>query len=198
VRVLVACEFSGVVRDAFAAKGHDAWSCDLLPCERGGNHIQGDCLEVLNHGWDLMVAHPPCTYLCAGGVNWINRKPEWRPNRDKAVVFVKALLDAPIPRIALENPIGHLSTAIRKPDQIFRVWQFGEPFKKDVCLWLKNLPRLSITHAEVEDLFLKPAPEKRKTLDFWSSDRYTAVGASKKSVTFQSVAFAMAEQWGSL
>ena len=193
----MACEFSGIVRDAFIAKGHEAVSCDLLPSERPGPHIQGDVLEHLNDGWDLMIAHPPCTYLCAGGVNWINRKPEWRPNREKAVKFVRTLLGAPVKRIALENPIGHLSTAICRPDQIFRVWQFGLPYKKDVCLWLKNLPKLIPTHAKQPDLFYKANNGNLKTYDFWSSDRVLPSGANRKSITFQPIANAMAEQWGS-
>jgi len=187
-RILIGCEFSGIVRESFRSKGWDAWSCDLLPTEIMGKHLQCDVLEAAHSQyWDMAIFHPPCTYLCAGGVNWINRKPEWRPGRDAAVVFVKKLLDAPISRIALENPIGHLSTAIRKPDQIFRVWQFGEPFKKDVCLWLKNLPPLIPTHRE--------KPEKLRTFDFWSSNRKTSTGGSKKSITFKSVANAMADQW---
>lgn len=197
MKVLVACEFSGVVRDAFAARGHDAWSCDLLPSERSGQHIQGDVLEVLGGGWDLLIAHPPCTYLCAGGANWLNRKPEWRPNRELAVQFVKKLLDAPVPKIALENPIGYLSTAVRKPDQIFRVFEFGEPYKKDVCLWLKNLPRLIPTAVPDDWLFVgPPIPKQRNTFDFWSSARKLPSGACRKSITFQKVADAMAAQWG--
>jgi hypothetical protein len=197
MRVLVACEFSGIVRDAFAKRGHDAWSCDLLPTEKPGNHIQGDVLEILNDGWDLMIAHPPCTYLCAGGHNWMNRKPEWLPEREKALIFIRKLLGAPVEKIALENPIGVISSRIRKPDQIFRAWMFGHPYKKDVCLWLKNLPKLTPTHVPEGWLFGGDTyPKERKTLDFWSTDRYTATGGSKKSITFQGIANAMAEQWG--
>lgn len=191
MKVLIACEFSAIVRDAFRRRGHDAWSCDLLPTEGDPAwHIQGDVLEILNDGWDLMIAHPPCTYLCAGGHNWMNRKPEWIPERLKALDFVRVLLNAPINRIALENPIGVISTQIRKPDQIFRVWQFGNPYKKDVCLWLKNLQPLVPTH--------NIKPDNLKTFDFWSDKRFTSTGANRKSRTFQSIADAMADQWGNV
>ena len=199
VRVLIACEFSGIVRDAFRAKGHDAWSCDLLPTETPGPHIQGDVLEILQDGWDLMIAHPPCTYLCAGGHNWLNRRPEWKPMREEALEFVGKLLEAPVERIALENPIGVINSRIRKPDQIIRPWMFGHPYKKDICLWLKGLPKLIPTCVPDGWMFGgNKFPEGRKTFDFWSSDRYTASGGSKKSITFQGVANAMASQWGNL
>jgi hypothetical protein len=197
MRVLVACEFSGIVREAFKAKGHDAWSCDLLPTEIPGQHIQGDVLEILDDGWDMMIAHPPCTYLCGGGNNWLNRKPEWRPNREKALVFVQQLLDAPIEKIALENPIGAINSRIRKPDQVVYAWMFGHPYKKDICLWLKNLPKLTPSCVPEGWLFGGEVyPKERKTFDFWSRDRYTANGGSKKSITFTGIANAMADQWG--
>ncbi len=199
MRVLVACEFSGVVREAFRRRGLDAWSCDLLPTEIPGPHIQDDVLRHLGDGWDLMIAHPPCTYLCAGGHNWLNRRPEWKEEREKALVFVRQLLAAPIEKIALENPIGVINSQIRKPDQIVRAWMFGHPFKKNICLWLKNLPPLIPTCVPENWMFGgEPFPKERKTFDFWSSDRYTENGGSKKSITFQGLADAMAEQWGSL
>ena len=142
MRVLVACEFSGMVRDAFRANGHDAWSCDLLPSERLGPHYQGDVRDILGDCWDLMVAHPPCTYLSASGLHWNRRRPERQALTDAAVLFVQQLLDAPIQRIAVENPIGALSTRIRKPDQIIQPWQFGHDASKATCLWLVNLPLL--------------------------------------------------------
>ncbi len=184
--MLIACEFSGIVRDEFIKKGHDAWSCDLLPSERPGNHIQGNVLDVIKLGWDLMIAHPPCTYICNGGNNWLNRKPEWRPKREEALIFVQWLLSAPIKKIALENPIGVISSHIRKPDQILRAYQFGHPFKKDICLWLKNLPKLEPT-----DIIQPPY----KTFDFWSTNRFTKSGGNKKSITFLGIAKAMANQW---
>lgn len=190
-RCLIACEFSGVVRDAFAAKGWDAWSVDLLPSDRPGNHIKGDILEHLD-GWNLMVAHPPCTWLCqamrtnAARKDRPNITPIFETELKKAFNFFMALFNAPIERIAVENPIGYINSAFRKPDQIFRAWQFGEPYKKETCLWLKNLPPLIPTHTE--------KPGSLKTYDFWSTSR-NPNGRSRKSITFQSVANAMATQW---
>lgn len=148
MRVLVACEFSGVVRDAFRALGHDAWSCDLLPCERDPAwHIQRDVLPLLAEGWDLMIAHPPCTYLAVSGARW------WKGREAlqlEAIHFVEALYNAPIARVAIENPIGRLSTVFRKPDQIIQPWQFGHGETKATCLWLRNLPPLAATRIERE------------------------------------------------
>lgn len=142
MRVLVACEFSGTVRDAFAARGCDAWSCDLLPTEAPGNHIQGDVLSVLGDGWDLMIAHPPCTFLCSSGLHWNKRTPGRDQLTEDALGFVRKLLDAPVPLIALENPVGRINTAVRKPDQKVQPWMFGEDASKGTCLWLKGLPPL--------------------------------------------------------
>ena len=188
MRVLVACEFSGRVRDAFKANGHDAWSCDILPSDTTGQHIQGDVLDVLDDGWDLMIAHPPCKYLCVGGNNWLNRRPDldWRGNREKAVEFFMALINAPIPKIAVENPIGVMSTRYRKPDQIVHPFMFGHEYRKDTCLWLEGLPKLVPT---------KMIDPPYKKLDFWS-DKRNPNGRSLKSVTFQGIAAAMADQWG--
>lgn len=198
MKVLVACEFSGTVRDAFIAKGHDAISCDLLPTDKEGPHYQGGVFELLQYvkHFDLMIGFPPCTYLCNGGANWLNRKPEWRPNREKAVEFFMELINAPIKKIAVENPIGHMSTRYRKPDQIVYPWMFGHGYKKDICLWLKNLPLLQPTC-----IFEKPPPSSKdekstlKKLDYWS-DKRKVNGRSLKSITFQGVADAMAAQWG--
>jgi hypothetical protein len=145
MRILVACEFSGIVREAFRRRGHDAWSCDLLPTEIPGNHIQGDVLEILNDGWDLMIAHPPCTYLSSSGMHWTTRGLRDPSLTEDALDFVKTLLNAPIKNIALENPIGVISSRIRKPDQIIQPWMFGDDASKQTCLWLKNLPKLSYT-----------------------------------------------------
>lgn len=186
MKVLVACEFSGIVRDAFIGQGHDAVSCDFLPSDTPGPHIQGDVKKIIHVGWDLMIAFPPCTYLCNGGMNWLNRRPEWRPNREIAVKFFMFLVNAPIDKIAIENPIGHMNTRYRKPDQIVRPWMFGHRYRKDICLWLKNLPLL-----QPSSIVGKPY----KKLDFWSNKR-TINGRSLKSITFQGVADAMAEQWG--
>ena len=185
MKVLIACEFSGIVKDAFRKKGHDAVSCDLLPTDSPGPHHQGNIFDIINDGWDLMIGFPPCTYLCSGGMNWLNRRPEWRPNRELAVEFFMNLINAPIDRIAVENPIGHMNTRYRKPDQIIRPWMFGHGYRKDICLWLKNLPLLQSTNIV----------SGRKLLDFWS-DKRLINGKSQKSIMFKGVAEAMAEQWG--
>ena len=194
MKVLIACEFSGIVRDAFIAKGHDAVSCDLLPTERPGPHIQGDVLEVLDRGWDLMIAHPPCTWLCQAMRTNAARKDRpkitavFDKERQKAFGFVMALYNAPIEKVAVENPIGYLNQkgVFRKPDQIIRPWMFGHAYKKDVCLWLRGLPLVKPT--DVVD-----GPYKK--LDFWSNKRNPG-GKSLKSITFQGIADAMADQWG--
>ena len=139
-RVLVACEFSGIVRDAFSRYGWEAWSCDLLPSETPGNHHQGDVREILYEGWDMMIAHPPCTHLAVSGARWFKEKVR---EQAEALDFVRLLLSAPIPHIALENPVSVISSKIRKPDQIIQPWQHGHGEKKATCLWLKNLPRLT-------------------------------------------------------
>lgn len=193
MRVLVACEFSGVVREAFRKRGHDAWSCDLLDSFGDSTyHIKGDALSVLNNGWDLLIAHPPCTWLCAAMRTNAARKD--RPyvsanfiqKRDEAFDFVLKFYNANVEKIAIENPIGYLNSKLRKPDQIVRPWWFGEPYNKDVCLWLKNLPKLEKTN---------PVNGPYKKLDFWSSKR-NPNGYSLKSITFNGIAEAMAEQWG--
>lgn len=194
MRVLVACEFSGVVRDAFIARGHDALSCDVLPALRPGPHYQGDVRDVLGDGWDLLIAHPPCTWLCQAMRTNAARKDRpavssvYVAKRDEAFAFVRELFDSPVPLKALEDPIGYLNSAWRKPDQIVRPWMHGHPYRKDICLWLQGLPVLRPTS-------LVPGPYRK--LDFWSSARNPG-GYSQKSVTFQGVADAMASQWGAL
>ena len=142
MRVLVACEWSGVVRDAFNDSGHQAVSCDLLETDSPGPHVVGDVLDVFVSGWDLLLAFPPCTYLCSSGLHWNRRVGGRQAKTEKALEFVRAILDAPIDRIALENPVGCISTKIRKPDQIIHPWQFGHGESKTTCLWLKGLPNL--------------------------------------------------------
>ena len=150
MKVLIACEYSGAVRDAFIKQGHDAMSCDILPTDVTGPHYQGDVFDVINDGWDLMIAHPPCTYLAVSGNRWLYNKDgskneeRWR-NREAGLDFVRALMDAPIERIAVENPVSVISSEIRKPDQIIQPWQFGDEAQKTTCLWLKNLPKLKPT-----------------------------------------------------
>jgi hypothetical protein len=194
MRVLVACEFSGIVRDAFAALGHDAWSCDLLPTERPGQHIQDDVLQHLGDGWDLMVAHPPCTYLTRNGApHW--SKPGWHDRAEQAFAFVTALWQAPVSRMALENPIGRLNRWWRYPDQVIQPFYFGHPYSKRTCLWLRGLPPLMATQVVAEH---QP----------WAQGNYVdratgqlraggKVRSSKdRSRTFPGIAAAMAAQWG--
>ena len=181
MRILIACEYSGTVRDAFAARGHDAWSCDLLPTERLGNHIHGDVLQHLHRNWDMMIAHPPCTHLAVSGARWFKDKLHEQAD---ALDFVRRLLDAPIPRIAIENPISIISSRIRKPDQIIQPWQFGHGETKATCLWLKDLPLLTPTNIvegrEARIHKMPPGPDRWK----------------ERSRTFEGIAQAMAQQWG--
>jgi hypothetical protein len=198
MKVLIACEYSGVVRDAFIRAGHDAMSCDLLPTDALGPHHHGDVREILDHGWDLMIAHPPCTYLCASGLHWNKRRPERAQQTADALDFVRMLLDAPIERIALENPIGCISTQICKPTQTIQPWQFGHDASKATCLWLKNLPPLTPT-----DLIAPRIVNGRKR---WANQ--TDSGQNRlppsadrwkiRSETYQGIADAMANQWGTL
>jgi hypothetical protein len=203
VRVLVACEFSGVVRDAFIAKGHDAWSCDLLASDRPGNHIQGDVIEYLEDGWDLLIAHPPCTYLSSSGLHWNTRVPGREEETHEAMIFVMNLMGDggdgfihhEIPRVALENPIGRISTAYRKPDQIIHPWQFGHDASKATCLWLKGLPHLAPTNilpGGRRAIRANQTPSGQNKLGP-SPDRWKL-----RSVTYQGIADAMADQWGAL
>ena len=193
MRLLVACEYSGVVRDAFIARGHDAMSCDLLPTDVVGPHYQGDVRDVLCDGWDMMIAHPPCTYLASSGLHWNKRIPGREALTEEALEFVRLLLDAPIPRIALENPVGRISTAIRKPDQIVQPWWFGDDASKRTCLWLKNLPALKETKR-------LPGDDKTRRANQTPSGQ-NKLGPSEdrwklRSVTYPGIAAAMAEQWG--
>ncbi len=183
MKVLIACEFSGIVRDAFAARGHDAWSCDLLPSERPGQHIQGDVLSVLGDGWDLMVAHPPCTHLAVSGARWMKAKGRLV---DDALDFVRMLMESPIRRICIENPISIISSRIRKPDQIIQPWQFGHGETKATCLWLKNLPALTPTN--IVDGRTARVHREPPGPDRWKN----------RSRTFHGVADAFAEQWSNL
>lgn len=198
MRVLVACEFSGVVRRAFRALGHDAWSCDLLPSEDDSpHHYQCDVMDLLNPDysdfipnpawnldplwWDLMICHPPCTHLSVSGARWFNDK---QVEQAEALTFVRDLLNAPVRRIALENPISIISSRIRKPDQIIQPWQFGHGETKATCLWLKGLPKLVPTNVvegrEARVHRMPPGPDRWK----------------ERSRTFEGIAQAMADQWG--
>ena len=189
MRVLVACEFSGTVRDAFIRRGHDAISCDLLPTDIPGPHYQGNVLDILDQNWDLMIAHPPCTYLAASGLHWNTRVPGRQLETDKAISFVRTLLNSPIEKIALENPIGCISTKIRKPDQIIQPWWFGEDASKATCLWLKNLPLLQKTNPLLKSRYANQTPTGQNKLGP-SPDRWKL-----RSITYQGIALAMANQW---
>lgn len=180
-RLLVACEYSGRVRDAFAACGWDAWSCDLLPSETPGNHHQGPVEGLLDQHWDMMIAHPPCTHLAVSGARWFKDK---QLEQAAALDFVRLLLDAPIHRIALENPVSIISSRIRKPDQIIQPWQFGHGETKATCLWLKNLPPLEPTD-------VVPGRENRVHRMSPGPDRW-----KERSRTYSGIASAMAAQWG--
>lgn len=182
MKVLVACEFSGRVREAFRAKGHDAWSCDLIESEDASPfHIQGDCLEILDNDWDLMIAHPPCTHLAVSGARWFKNK---LTEQAEALDFVYTLMTASIPKICIENPISIISSKIRKPNQIIQPWQFGHGETKATCLWLKGLPKLVPTNIvegrEAKVHLMSPGPNRWK----------------ERSRTYQGIANAMAEQWG--
>lgn len=200
MKVLVACEFSGIVREAFIKKGHDAWSCDILSTEIEGNHIKKDIREVLdwNWEWDLMIAHPPCTYLTITGNKWF--KPEYKdrfPNREEqrkeAIEFFMLLANANIKKIAIENPVGVMSTLWRKPDQIIQPYQFGHSEPKKTCLWLKNLPQLQSTNI-VEPEYMISKSGKRLAKWYYQPS-YTPERTKARSRTFQGIADAMAEQW---
>lgn len=183
MKILVACEYSGRVRDAFIALGHDAISCDLLPTETEGPHHMGDVTELLHMGWDLMIAHPPCTHLAVSGSRWFKNKVK---EQEEALTFVKMLMDAPINHIALENPISVISSRIRKPDQIIQPWQFGHGETKATCLWLKKLPKLVPTNVvDGREAVVHRMPP--------GADRW-----KNRSRTYQGIADAMAAQWSNL
>ncbi len=184
MKVLVACEYSGIVRDAFAKSGHDATSCDLLPSEKPGKHIQGDVLQVLKYNkFDLLIAHPPCTHLAVSGARWFKDKKE---EQFSALCFVRQLMGADVPLICIENPISIISTEIRKPDQIIQPWMFGHGETKATCLWLKGLPKLIPTNVVLgrEAKVHRMPPSK----DRWK----------ERSRTYPGIAQAMAEQWSGI
>tara|TARA_X000001316_G_C906595_1_gene23093 strand:+ start:82 stop:675 length:594 start_codon:yes stop_codon:yes gene_type:complete len=195
MKVLVACEYSGIVRDAFAAKGHDAWSCDILPTESPGNHIQDDILKHLDKNWDLMIAHPPCTHLAVSGARWFTEgKKSWSLQED-ALDFVRKLLDAPIDKIALENPVSVISTKIKKPNQIIQPFEYGHDVTKRTCLWLKNLPNLKPTKIVKADIVLVNG--KKMSRMHYESFKLPSKERSKvRSKFYTGIAQAMADQWG--
>jgi hypothetical protein len=192
MRVLIACEYSGRVRDAFIRAGHDAVSCDILPTDSPGPHRQGDVMGILGDGWDLMVAHPPCTYLSVSGMHWTKRGLRDPALTEQAAEFFMALANAPIPRIAIENPVCIMSTRWRKPDQIIQPWQYGHDASKKTCLWLKGLPLLQPTHILPGGVSARRANQTASgqnrlppTADRWKI----------RSETYLGIAEAMAQQW---
>lgn len=198
MRVLVACEYSGRVRDAFIRRGHDAMSCDILPTDALGPHYQGDVRDILGDGWDLMVAHPPCTYMTNSGVTWLHKDPTRWAKLDDAAAFFKMLLDAPIEKIAVENPIMHKYAKERiggvKQTQVVQPWMFGHTEQKATCLWLKNLPPLVPTN-DVKAEMLQLPDNERQRLHYLppSADRWKL-----RSTTYMGIAEAMADQWSAL
>jgi hypothetical protein len=204
MRVLIACEYSGVVRNTFLAKGHYALSCDILPTQSDGPHYQGDVRDILNDNWDLMIAHPPCTYLAVSGARHLYNKDgsaneERYRKQSQGLDFVRLLMNAPIPQIAIENPVSVISTNIRKPDQIIQPWMFGDEATKTTCLWLKNLPKLQPTNivGKGERTVFKSGKSHPK----WYADVLTKAKTAEerrtlRSKTFEGIAKAMAEQWG--
>lgn len=196
MKVLVACEYSGVVRDAFIRKGHDALSCDLLPTDAPGPHYQGDIRDLDLTEFDLLIAFPPCTYLCSSGLHWNKRRPERAAKTEEALEFVRYLLDAPVPRIALENPVGCISTRIRRYTQIIQPHQFGHDASKRTCLWLKGLPPLIPTEHIAPRMVDGKARWANQTDSGQnrlppSKDRWKI-----RSLTYSGIAQAMADQWG--
>ena len=181
MRVLIACEYSGIVRDAFIKKGHNALSCDLLPTEIDGPHYEGNVEDIIYDGWDLMICHPPCTHLAVSGARWFKDK---KKEQEESLAFVDFLFNADIPKICLENPVSIISSRIRKPDQIIQPWQYGHGETKATCLWLKNLPLLQPTNIvdgrEARVHKMAPGPDRWKD----------------RSRTYTGIAAAMAEQWG--
>jgi site-specific DNA-cytosine methylase len=183
MKILIACEYSGTVREAFSKLGHDVWSCDLLDTEIPGNHYKGSVEDIICQGWDMMIAHPPCTHLAVSGARWFKDKVV---EQREALEFVRLLLNAPIERIALENPISIISSQVRKPDQIIQPWQYGHGESKATCLWLQNLPKLqptNIVEGREQRIWKMPPGENR---------------GKERSRTFEGIAQAMAAQWGSL
>lgn len=191
MRVLIACEYSATVRDAFRRLGYDAWSCDILPCDGDPKyHYQCDISEVIDKGWDLMIAHPPCTHLAVSGAKHFKEKIA-DGRQQAALDFVQKLMNAPIEMICIENPVSIISSKIRKPDQIVQPYQFGDPSRKTTCLWLKNLPPLKHTKVVVPNLKTYKDGSTFSADYGWSSNH-------KRNKTYQGIADAMAEQWGNL
>jgi hypothetical protein len=200
MKVLAACEFSGVVREAFAAQGHDAWSCDLLPSEIPGQHYQCDLMEVINQDWDMILAFPPCTFLANSGNKWFGadfkeRFPDRFERRQKAIDFFMEIANNKCEKICIENPVGIMNRVYRKPDQIIQPWHFGHPATKATCLWRKNLPRLVPTKI-VHPQHVLVAGKKYSEIHYGTANLPKEIRSQERSRTFLGVAEAMANQWG--
>ena len=194
MKVLVACEFSGVITNAFRLKGHEAWSCDILPTDSNPDwHIQGDVLKQLDKNWDMMIAHPPCTYLCNSGVSWLHKDESRWIELEKASEFFKTLLEYDIPKICVENPIPHKYGKLPKYSQIVQPYEYGHPERKATCLWLKNLPKLKPTNNVKDEMLKLPKTQQQRTFYVPIKDR-----AKNRSITFEGIAKAMVEQWGNV
>jgi len=192
MKILIACEYSGIVRDAFTKKGHDAMSCDILPTESEGKHYQGDIFDVLYDDWDMMIAHPPCTHLSVSGARWFTEGKKPMYLREQALDFVRKLMEAPIKKIAIENPVSVISSHIRKSDQMINPYQFGHKEQKRTCLWLKNLPKLKETNNVKEEMMKLPI-SVRTRIHYLGSKK-----GKERSKFYTGIADAMAEQWGAV
>ena len=198
MKVLVACEFSGTVRNAFAKLGHDSWSCDLEATDVPGNHYQGNMFDIINEGWDLMIAHPPCTHLAVSGARHFEQKRA-DGRQQQGIDLFMSVINANIPMMAVENPIGIMSSLYRKPDQIIQPWQYGHGTTKATCLWLKNLPLLKPTNIVDKGAVWTAKSGKRMSQWFYDSSLLPAKEREKmRNKTFQGIADAMADQWGNL
>ncbi len=198
MKVLIACEYSGIIRAAFEAKGHDVLSCDLLPTEIPGLHYQGDVRDIINDGWDLMIAHPPCQYLSYAAPKKLWERSGRADKRMDAIAFFWLLYSAPIKRICVENPCGVINTCYRKPDQTIHPYFFGEPHLKRTCLWLKNLPKLQYTNVLPKPDAVYIDRSGRKRYFVCAIGGFTKDAAKRRAKSFPGIAAAMAEQWGSL
>lgn len=197
MKVLVACEYSGVVRDAFIRRGHEAVSCDLLPTDVDGPHYQGNVLDIINDGWDLMIGHPPCTYLCVSGARWLydSRYPTRLEDRERAAEFFMTLYGSAIPKVCLENPVGYISSYFRPPDQYVQPFMFGHPTAKKTGLWLKGLPKLTPTNIVEQEWHVTPSGRRYDAWWFSTSVLPYKDRMKARSKTFTGIAEAMAEQW---
>jgi hypothetical protein len=198
MKVLIACEFSGTVRDAFTKLGHDAWSCDLEDTLTPGNHYQGDMFDIVNDGWDLIIAHPPCTHLAVSGARHFEKKRA-DGRQQQGIDFFMRVMNIDVPRLAVENPIGIMSTLYRKPNQIIQPWEYGHKTTKATCLWLKGLPLLKPTNIVDKGEVVTFASGKRMSKWFYESSQLSPKERERmRNKTFQGIADAMAEQWGKI